>query len=165
MSPRMRKPLFLLLLVGLAHSVPAQTASETNGKAVFDKWCTPCHGAVAPNECHVWQWQFSRYLRTCREIQRQASGGARRTNGSYVRPDQNCGAARFVRNAYYTQDGSQRRGTGRRRGVPDPESEEVTQPRGNIRRVNRRQPATSSVNTTHSTIVDLRGVDQGGHTF
>jgi mono/diheme cytochrome c family protein len=44
----MRPTLFLLLVVGLAHSVPAQTASETNGKTVFDKWCEPCHGAVAP---------------------------------------------------------------------------------------------------------------------
>jgi mono/diheme cytochrome c family protein len=43
----MRQTLFLLL-VGLANSVLAQTPSETNGKAVFDKWCTPCHGAVAP---------------------------------------------------------------------------------------------------------------------
>jgi len=38
----------LLLGGGFCNSVPAQTASETNGKAVFDKWCTPCHGAVAP---------------------------------------------------------------------------------------------------------------------
>ncbi len=44
----MRPMLFVLLAVGLGNSLPAQTASETNGKAVFDKWCTPCHGAVAP---------------------------------------------------------------------------------------------------------------------
>src|SRR6202050_1880547 len=44
----MKHALFLLLVVGLSNSVLAQTASETNGKAVFDKWCTPCHGAVAP---------------------------------------------------------------------------------------------------------------------
>jgi len=47
-EPRMRHTLLLLLVVGLSNSVLAQTASETNGKAVFDKWCTPCHGAVAP---------------------------------------------------------------------------------------------------------------------
>ena len=44
----MRQALFLLLVVGLGDVAPAQTASETNGKAVFDKWCAPCHGAVAP---------------------------------------------------------------------------------------------------------------------
>ena len=44
----MRQTLFLLLAVGLSNSVLAQAASETNGKAVFDKWCAPCHGAVAP---------------------------------------------------------------------------------------------------------------------
>src|ERR1700683_2832274 len=44
----MRHALFLLLVVGLSNSVSAQTVSETNGKAVFDKWCAPCHGAVAP---------------------------------------------------------------------------------------------------------------------
>jgi (+)-pinoresinol hydroxylase len=44
----MRHTLFLLLVFGLSNSVRAQTASEINGKAVFDKWCTPCHGAVAP---------------------------------------------------------------------------------------------------------------------
>jgi (+)-pinoresinol hydroxylase len=40
------KPALLLLLA--SYSVLAQTPSETSGKAVFDKWCTPCHGAVAP---------------------------------------------------------------------------------------------------------------------
>jgi (+)-pinoresinol hydroxylase len=44
----MRQTLFLFLVVGLSNSVWAQTASETNGKAVFDKWCAPCHGAVSP---------------------------------------------------------------------------------------------------------------------
>ena len=28
----------------LSQSVP----SEKNGKVVFDKWCTPCHGGIAP---------------------------------------------------------------------------------------------------------------------
>jgi mono/diheme cytochrome c family protein len=44
----MKPTLFLLLVAGLANAMLAQTPSETNGKAVFDKWCTPCHGAVAP---------------------------------------------------------------------------------------------------------------------
>ena len=44
----MRQTLLMLLVVGLAQSVAAQTASETRGKAVFDQWCEPCHGAVAP---------------------------------------------------------------------------------------------------------------------
>jgi (+)-pinoresinol hydroxylase len=44
----MRQTLFLLLAVGLSNSMLAQPPSQTNGKAVFDKWCTPCHGAVAP---------------------------------------------------------------------------------------------------------------------
>ncbi len=38
----------LVLLVALGGSVLAQTPSEKNGKNVFDKWCAPCHGAVAP---------------------------------------------------------------------------------------------------------------------
>jgi len=38
----------LLLFVALGGSLLAQTPSEKNGKAVFDKWCAPCHGAVAP---------------------------------------------------------------------------------------------------------------------
>jgi (+)-pinoresinol hydroxylase len=41
----------LLFSLFVAVSVPvlSQTApSEKNGKVVFDKWCTPCHGAVAP---------------------------------------------------------------------------------------------------------------------
>jgi len=41
----MRRVLFLLLAMG--GSLLAQTPSETHGKAVFDKWCEPCHGAVA----------------------------------------------------------------------------------------------------------------------
>jgi mono/diheme cytochrome c family protein len=44
----MRPALLFFMVVGLANCVPAQTPSETNGKAVFDKWCAPCHGAVAP---------------------------------------------------------------------------------------------------------------------
>ena len=36
----------LIMAVGFAQNVP----SETNGKALYDKWCTPCHGAVAPTE-------------------------------------------------------------------------------------------------------------------
>jgi (+)-pinoresinol hydroxylase len=44
----MRPALLLLLVVGLGNSLLAQTPAETTGKAVFDKWCAPCHGAVAP---------------------------------------------------------------------------------------------------------------------
>lgn len=44
----MRLTLFLLLVSGFGNSMLAQTASETNGKADFDQWCAPCHGAVAP---------------------------------------------------------------------------------------------------------------------
>jgi (+)-pinoresinol hydroxylase len=44
----MRYTLLLLLAVGLGGSILAQPPSETNGKTVFDKWCAPCHGAVAP---------------------------------------------------------------------------------------------------------------------
>src|SRR5580698_10419343 len=44
----MRQTLFLLLVVGFGDAALAQTAAETKGKAVFDKWCAPCHGAVAP---------------------------------------------------------------------------------------------------------------------
>lgn len=44
----MRQTLLLLLVIALGNSVLAQAPSEKNGKAVFDKWCTPCHGAVAP---------------------------------------------------------------------------------------------------------------------
>jgi (+)-pinoresinol hydroxylase len=44
----MRQTLFLLLVVGFGDAALAQTPSEANGKAVFDKWCAPCHGAVAP---------------------------------------------------------------------------------------------------------------------
>ena len=38
----------IVLLIVLAGCLRAQTPSEKNGKAVFDKWCLPCHGAVAP---------------------------------------------------------------------------------------------------------------------
>jgi (+)-pinoresinol hydroxylase len=41
--------LFLLVAAGLCQSARAQATSETNGKAVFEKWCAPCHGAEAPN--------------------------------------------------------------------------------------------------------------------
>ena len=44
----MRQMLLLVLVVGFGNSLLAQTPSQTNGKAVFDKWCAPCHGAVAP---------------------------------------------------------------------------------------------------------------------
>ena len=55
----MRQMLFLfLMVVGFANSVPAQTASETSGKAVFDKWCTACPRSRGAQECHVWQWRF-----------------------------------------------------------------------------------------------------------
>jgi mono/diheme cytochrome c family protein len=40
-----RRTLLLAILTG--GSLLAQTPSEKNGKAVFDKWCLPCHGAVA----------------------------------------------------------------------------------------------------------------------
>ena len=38
----------LLLLITVGGSLLAQTPSEKNGKAVFNKWCEPCHGAIAP---------------------------------------------------------------------------------------------------------------------
>jgi len=38
----------LLLFIALGGSLLAQTPSEKHGKAVFEKWCAPCHGAVAP---------------------------------------------------------------------------------------------------------------------
>ena len=52
----MTRTLLLLVLVmaATASSAAAQasatqlTAAEKNGKTVFDKWCTPCHGPVAP---------------------------------------------------------------------------------------------------------------------
>jgi mono/diheme cytochrome c family protein len=44
----MRRTLFLLLVIGSGNFLLAQKPSETNGKVVFDKWCAPCHGAVAP---------------------------------------------------------------------------------------------------------------------
>jgi mono/diheme cytochrome c family protein len=42
----MRPALLLLILMG--GSLLAQAPSEKNGKAVFDKWCAPCHGAEGP---------------------------------------------------------------------------------------------------------------------
>src|ERR1700678_4774372 len=44
----MRQTVLLLLVVGFGNYLLAQTLSETNGKAVFEKWCAPCSGAVAP---------------------------------------------------------------------------------------------------------------------
>jgi (+)-pinoresinol hydroxylase len=44
----MKQTVLLFLVVGFGNYLLAQTPSETNGKAVFDKWCAPCHGAVAP---------------------------------------------------------------------------------------------------------------------
>jgi len=38
----------LLLGIVMSVSLLAQTPAEKDGKAVFDKWCTPCHGAEAP---------------------------------------------------------------------------------------------------------------------
>ena len=39
----------LLFLLFVVVSIPVLAApSEKNGKVVFDKWCAPCHGAVAP---------------------------------------------------------------------------------------------------------------------
>ena len=40
--------LFLALAGSLCSSLSAQTPSEKTGKVVFDKWCAPCHGALAP---------------------------------------------------------------------------------------------------------------------
>lgn len=39
---------WLALLVLAIGSLQGQTPSEKHGKAVFDKWCLPCHGAEAP---------------------------------------------------------------------------------------------------------------------
>jgi mono/diheme cytochrome c family protein len=47
----MRQTIVLLSLFLAAAGLFAQgqtAPSEKNGKVVFDKWCTPCHGAVAP---------------------------------------------------------------------------------------------------------------------
>lgn len=45
----MRAVIVMAALAVLATAVFAQDApSADNGKVVFDKWCTPCHGAVAP---------------------------------------------------------------------------------------------------------------------
>jgi mono/diheme cytochrome c family protein len=44
----MRQAIVLLALFA-AVTASAQTAPlEKNGKAVFNKWCTPCHGGEAP---------------------------------------------------------------------------------------------------------------------
>jgi mono/diheme cytochrome c family protein len=43
------KQTVLLFFLFLVVSVPVLAApSENNGKVVFDKWCAPCHGAIAP---------------------------------------------------------------------------------------------------------------------
>ncbi len=48
----MRRALLFLLAIfvaAIANPALAQTTpSEKNGKTVFEKWCTPCHGAEAP---------------------------------------------------------------------------------------------------------------------
>jgi mono/diheme cytochrome c family protein len=47
----MRHVLPLLALFAAASITPAlaqNTPSEKNGKAIYDKWCTPCHGAESP---------------------------------------------------------------------------------------------------------------------
>jgi (+)-pinoresinol hydroxylase len=41
---------FLPLFIALGGTLLAQTPSEKNGRAVFDKWCEPCHGAEAPKQ-------------------------------------------------------------------------------------------------------------------
>ncbi len=38
----------LLLLISMGGSLLAQTPSEKNAQVIFDKWCEPCHGAIAP---------------------------------------------------------------------------------------------------------------------
>ena len=46
---RQALPLLALFAATITHPAFAQTApSEKNGKAVFNKWCAPCHGAEAP---------------------------------------------------------------------------------------------------------------------
>ena len=45
----MRVTIFVAGLAILTTAALGQNApSADNGKVVFDKWCTPCHGAVAP---------------------------------------------------------------------------------------------------------------------
>ena len=123
----MRQTLFLLLVVGLGNSVLAQTPSETNGKAVFDKWCAPCHGAVAPKNVMFGTGALAGTSALAVKYKGKVPAVLEATHGSYAGADQNRGAARFVRHADYAQDGSQRRGTGRRSGVSYAESEEVTE--------------------------------------
>ena len=45
----MKWTLLLFGIAGLCNSALAQTASQSNGKVVFNKWCAPCHGAEAPS--------------------------------------------------------------------------------------------------------------------
>jgi mono/diheme cytochrome c family protein len=42
--------IFAVCVIAVARPGWSQAASENNGKVVFDKWCAPCHGAVAPKE-------------------------------------------------------------------------------------------------------------------
>ena len=47
----MKQGLLLLAIVIAAFTTAVQGQTEPsveNGKVVFDNWCTPCHGAVAP---------------------------------------------------------------------------------------------------------------------
>ena len=47
----MRQTVFLLSLLAVTVSSAAlgqSASSEESGKVVFDKWCTPCHGAAVP---------------------------------------------------------------------------------------------------------------------
>lgn len=46
----MRLLTFFISLILLSVVTPALAQSETNGKVVFDKWCSPCHGAVGVPE-------------------------------------------------------------------------------------------------------------------
>jgi len=43
------KQTVLLVSLSVAVSLPVVAGpSEQNGKVVFDKWCAPCHGSIAP---------------------------------------------------------------------------------------------------------------------
>ena len=49
----MKPTVLLVTLIATAAASPAwsqSVPSAQNGKVVFDKWCAPCHGAVAPKE-------------------------------------------------------------------------------------------------------------------
>ena len=46
---RQALPWLALFAAAILSPALAQTApSEKNGKAIYDKWCTPCHGGEAP---------------------------------------------------------------------------------------------------------------------